>query len=141
VAGVGSHRQIQFPKQERKGCEMKIAISAAGKELTSDVDLRFGRAKYFIVFDTDTNTLTAHDNAQNLHAAQGAGIQAAETVIRLDAHAVLTGNVGPKAFRVLHAAGIKIYVTETTTVEQAVRQCKAGKLPEISTATVEGHWA
>ena len=120
---------------------MKIAITATGKDLSSNVDPRFGRAKYFIVVDTDTNESTAHDNAQNLNAAQGAGIQAGETVARLEAKAVVTGNVGPKAFRILNAAGIKVYLSGAGTVADAVRRFKAGELPEASAANVEGHWA
>jgi predicted Fe-Mo cluster-binding NifX family protein len=119
---------------------MKIAISATGRELSSSVDPRFGRAKYFLVVDTDTNETVAHDNAQNLNAALGAGIQAGETVVRLGAIAVVTGNVGPKAFRVLNAAGIKVYLGSAMTVEEAVVKFKAGELPEVSAATVEGHW-
>jgi len=121
---------------------MKIAVSAAGKEMSSDMDPRFGRAKYFIVVDTtDTGESVAHDNAQNLNAAQGAGIQAGETVARLGAKAVVTGNVGPKAFRILNAAGIKVYLSGAGTVADAVRRFEAGELPEASTANVEGHWA
>jgi len=33
---------------------MKIAVTSAGNELISDVDPRFGRAKYFIVVDPKT---------------------------------------------------------------------------------------
>jgi predicted Fe-Mo cluster-binding NifX family protein len=53
---------------------MKIVITATGKEISNAVDPRFGRAKFFIVVDTETNDSAAHDNAQNLNAAQGAGI-------------------------------------------------------------------
>ena len=120
---------------------MKIAISATGKEMSSNVDPRFGRAKVFMVVDTDTNASTAHDNAQNLNAAQGAGIQAGETVARLGAQAVVTGNVGPKAFRVLKAAGIKVYLAGEGTVSDAVRRFMAGELKEADAANVEGHWA
>jgi predicted Fe-Mo cluster-binding NifX family protein len=120
---------------------MKIAITATGKDMSSTVDPRFGRAKYFFVVDTDTNEWAAHDNAPNLNAAQGAGIQAGETVARLGAKAVVTGNVGPKAFRILNAAGIKVYLAGEGTVADAVRRFKAGELPEASAANVEGHWA
>jgi predicted Fe-Mo cluster-binding NifX family protein len=120
---------------------MRIAITATGKDVSSEVDPRFGRAKYFVVVDTDTNAATAHDNAQNLNAAQGAGIQAGETVSRLGAQAVITGNVGPKAFRILNAAGIKVYLSGAGTVADAIRKFKAGELPEASAANVEGHWA
>jgi predicted Fe-Mo cluster-binding NifX family protein len=120
---------------------MKIAVTAAGKDMSSNVDPRFGRAKYFIVVDPETNASTAHDNAQNLNAAQGAGIQAGETVARLGAQAVITGNVGPKAFRILNAARIKVYLCGEGTVTDAIRKFKAGELPEASAANVEGHWA
>ena len=119
---------------------MKIAITSTGKDMSSTVDLRFGRSKYFFVMDTDTNEWASHDNAQNLNAAQGAGIQAGETVARLGAKAVITGNVGPKAFRILNAAGIKVYLVVEGTVTDAVRRFKAGELREASAANVEGHW-
>jgi len=54
---------------------MKIAITAQGKELSSEIDLRFGRAKWLIVVDTGTSYFQAHDNVVNLNAVQGAGIQ------------------------------------------------------------------
>lgn len=120
---------------------MKVAITATGRELASNMDLHFGRAKNFIVVDTDTDGWTACDNAQNLNAAQGAGIQAAETVARLGAEVVITGNVGPKAFRALNAAGIKIYLSTEGTVADTVRKFKAGGLQAASAANVDGHWA
>jgi len=119
---------------------MKIAITATGKEMSSNLDARFGRAKYFVLVDTDTGEAAAHDNAQNLNAAQGAGIQAGETVARLGAAAVITGNVGPKAFRVLNAAGIKVYLANDGTVADAIRGFKAGELKEAADANVQGHW-
>jgi len=120
---------------------MKIVATATSKDISSDMDPRFGRAKFFIVVDTDTNESVAHDNAPNLNTAQGAGIQAAETVAHLGTAAVITGHVGPKAFRVLQAAGIKIYLASGGTVADAVRKFKADALPEVSAANVDGHWA
>ncbi len=120
---------------------MKIAVSAIGKNMSDGLDPRFGRAKYFIVVDTDTNESAAHDNTQNLNAGQGAGIQAGETVARLGAEAVITGNVGPKAFRTLNAAGIKLYLCGQMNVTNAVQLFKTGELNETTAANVEGHWA
>ena len=120
---------------------MKILVTAKGKQISDEVDLRFGRAKFFILVDTATNEMTTHDNLQNLNAAQGAGIQAGETVARLGASAVISGNVGPKAFRTLTAAGIKMYICGQMTVADAVSKFKANELKEITAANVEGHWA
>ena len=60
---------------------MKVVVTAQGSNLDSPVDPRFGRARYFLLVDTDTGEFTTHDNVQNLNAAQGAGIQAAQTVV------------------------------------------------------------
>jgi predicted Fe-Mo cluster-binding NifX family protein len=119
---------------------MKIAVTSQGRDLNSQVDPRFGRAKAFIVIDTETDEFSVHDNTQNLNAVQGAGIQAGRTVADLGVAAVLTGNVGPKAFATLQAADIKIYPGASGTVKQAVERFKAGQLQVADGANVEGHW-
>ncbi len=119
---------------------MKIVVTSQGPDLTSQVDPRFGRAKNFIVVDTDSEEFAVHDNTQNLNAAQGAGIQAGRTVADLGVEAVLTGNVGPKAFAALQAAGIKIHLGASGTVKEAVEKFKAGELQDAGKANVEGHW-
>jgi predicted Fe-Mo cluster-binding NifX family protein len=119
---------------------MKIAVTSSGRTMESPVDPRFGRAAFFIVVDTDTGAFEAHDNAQNLNAAQGAGIQSAETVSRLGAAAVVTGHCGPKAFRTLQAAGVKVVVGAAGTVAEAAEAFKKGELKPADAADVEGHW-
>jgi len=61
---------------------MKLIITATGPALDDAVDPRFGRARYFVLVDDATGETTAHSNEVNLQAAQGAGIQAAQTVRR-----------------------------------------------------------
>lgn len=120
---------------------MKVIATACGGTVSDRVDPRFGRAAQFLQLDTETGKVTVHDNRQNLNAAQGAGIQAAETVVRLEAGAVITGNVGPKAFRVLSAAGIKVYLAPEGTVQEAFDRLTKGELKEAQGSNVEGHWA
>ena len=119
---------------------MKIAITAQGNDLSSDIDLRFGRAKWLIVVDVETGDFKAHDNEVNLNAAQGAGIQTGRNVAELDVEAVITGNVGPNAFKTLNAAGVKVFLAEKQSARQAVDSYKAGELKEVDQANVEGHW-
>ena len=119
---------------------MKVVVTSQGNDINSQVDLRFGRAKWLIVFDTETGDFQAHDNVLNLNAAQGAGIQTGSNVVNLDAEAVITGNVGPKAFRTLSSANVKIYLAEIQTVKEAFDSYKSGKLKQVSDANVEGHW-
>jgi predicted Fe-Mo cluster-binding NifX family protein len=120
---------------------MKVAVTATGPDLASEVDSRFGRAKCFLVVDTDTGECVAHDNAQNLNAAQGAGVQAGQTVSKLGVDAVVTGNVGPKAFAVLQAGGIKVYTGAAGTAGAALEQLKTGQLKCVAGANVDGHWS
>ena len=120
---------------------MKVAITSQGTDLNSQVDPRFGRARYFVVVDTQTGAATAHDNSQNLNAVQGAGIQAGRNVIELGVEAVITGNVGPKAFAALQAGGVKIHIGASGSVADALGKLKAGELDCAGKANVEGHWA
>ncbi len=108
--------------------------------MDSQVDPRFGRAAQFIMVDSDTGEANAMDNKQNLQAAQGAGIQAGQTVANAGAKAVLTGHCGPKAYATLNAAGIEVYTGAKGTVAQAFEEYKSGKLEKAAGADVEGHW-
>ena len=119
---------------------MKVAVTAQGQELSSPLDLRFGRAQWIVVVDTNTGDHDAYDNAVNLNIAQGAGIQTAKRIIELDVAAVLTGNVGPKAFATLYATNVQIFLTKATTVGDAIDSLKNGELKLSSHANVEGHW-
>jgi predicted Fe-Mo cluster-binding NifX family protein len=118
---------------------MKIAFSTSGVSLYSPMDSRFGRAANFLVYDLDMDSLAVIDNQQNLNSAQGAGIQSAEKVARAGVGAVVTGHCGPKAFRVLTAAAVKVYITDAPTVSAALAQYRAGELSPAGSADVEGH--
>jgi len=119
---------------------MKIAVTAQGPEATSPVDTRFGRAKWIVLVDTDTGETQAHDNKLNLTLAQGAGIQTGQNIANLDADAVITGNLGPNAYKTLAAAEVQIFLASGETVEQVVAAFKRGELQKVQQANVEGHW-
>lgn len=119
---------------------MKIAVSTSGDGLEALVDSRFGRAPRFMIVDTVTKAFSMIDNTQNLNAEQGAGIQSAQHVVEAGVSAVITGHAGPKAFRVLSAAKIDVYLCEGRTIAQALELLAAGKLTISDNADVEGHW-
>ena len=119
---------------------MKIAVTSQAEGLGAEVDPRFGRAKGFVIYDTDSRVVEFVDNVQNLQAVQGAGIQASRTVIDSGAKAVITGNVGPKAHTALSSEGIEIYIGASGTVEQAIEEYTKGNLKKAESANVEGHW-
>jgi predicted Fe-Mo cluster-binding NifX family protein len=119
---------------------MKVGVTAAGPEMTSAIDTRFGRTKWIVVVDTQTGESQAHDNKVNLHAVQGAGIQTGRNIANLGVDAVITGNIGPNAYRTLTAAEVKVFFASGKTVEQAVSAFNRGELLEQDKANVEGHW-
>jgi predicted Fe-Mo cluster-binding NifX family protein len=111
---------------------VKIAVTSTGNELISEMDPRFGRAKYFVIVDPQTLEYEVKENKQNLNLSQGAGIQAAKIVA--------DHNCGPKAFQVLSAAGIKVVTGAKGRVIDAVMQYNSGQLRPVAEANVEGHW-
>jgi len=119
---------------------MKIALTTSGSNLNAPLDSRFGRAPKFLIYDMESKNFEVIDNTQNLNAAQGAGIQSAQNIARQGAKALITGHCGPKAFRVLESAGVKIYNTSAATVQEAIDLYIAGKLTEAASADVDGHW-
>lgn len=119
---------------------MKIAVTSTGKELTSETDPRFGRSAYFIIVDSDTMEYEVVENRQALNLPKGAGIQAGQTIAEQNVDAVITGNCGPKAFKVLNQAGIKILIGARGRVVDAILQYKNGELKHAQAANVPGHW-
>ena len=119
---------------------MKIAITAKGDTLDSDVDPRFGRAAYILVVDTETLAFEVIDNAVNQNAFKGAGIQAATSVCDKDAEILLTGFCGPNAFETLAEANIKVANDQTGTVMETVNRFKEGNVVYSEQANTEGHW-
>ena len=119
---------------------MRVAITATGPELSSRIDQRFGRAHYLVVVDVPGRTTLAIDNLAGMNAAQGAGIQAAQSIIDNGATALVTGHCGPKAFRALKAAGVDVYLTSEGTVAEAVDRFEARGLALAPAADVDGHW-
>lgn len=119
---------------------MKVAISASEDNLTSRLEQRFGRAHWFIIYDTENHNHEFVENTRQLNAAQGAGIQSAGTVSRAAVKAVITGHIGPKAYRVLDKAGVDIYLTDTSTVEDAINKFEHGLLNKTHSPDVQGHW-
>ena len=89
--------------------------------------------------DTDSMEFEVLDNP-NVSAAGGAGIQTGQMIANAGVEAVITGNIGPNAFKVLDAAGIKVYTGATGTVKEAVEDYKAGKLSSSSSPNVEEYF-
>ncbi|RLC42062.1 MAG: hypothetical protein DRH44_04650 [Candidatus Coatesbacteria bacterium] len=107
---------------------MKIAVSSSGETIDHPVDIRFGRAPYFIIVDGDEVEVIKNEN---IHGAGGVGITTAQMIAEKNVEVVISGNFGPKAFNVLSSAGIKMYSTSGETVSEALESFKKGELKQI----------
>ncbi|MEW6446815.1 MAG: NifB/NifX family molybdenum-iron cluster-binding protein [Bacillota bacterium] len=87
---------------------MKIAVSASDKGPDAPFEPHFGRCAYFVIYDTDAGTYVSVANPGGT-AGGGAGIQAAQAVVRGRPGVVISGSIGPNAYEVLDRAGIKCY--------------------------------
>lgn len=122
-------------REERRS--KKICVTSTGSSPNDLVDPRFGRCAYFMIAENPMTAFKAVENdARGL--GNGAGIQAAQTLARLGVEVLLTGDVGPNAFRVLSAASIRVFRAGNVSVRQAVAAYLDGQLQEISAPTTLG---
>jgi len=115
---------------------MKLCITAQGHDWDSTIDPAFGRARAFLLVDSDAKQLEPLENKPGAH---GAGIQAAQSMVESNVQAVITGNVGPNAFHALHAAGIDVYTGASGTVRDALAAFEAGTLRKTAAPTQGRH--
>lgn len=108
---------------------MKIAVSAMEKHPDCAADTRFGRCRWFLIGGGDEIQVVEN---KAVCAGGGAGVAAAQLMIDEKVDAVVTGNVGPNAHRVLAGAGIRVFKADDHSCAQLIELCRAGKLREIS---------
>jgi predicted Fe-Mo cluster-binding NifX family protein len=118
---------------------VKVAVTARGALLSSQVDLHFGRARYLLLVDTESGSFTVRDNSENLSTPHHAGMQGAGVLIGLGASVIITGHIGPKAFRTLQAGQASVYTVTSGSVKKAIEKLKAGELRRIVKANAEEH--
>ncbi|THB70940.1 MAG: dinitrogenase iron-molybdenum cofactor biosynthesis protein [Desulfobulbaceae bacterium] len=119
---------------------MKVAVSAQGPTLSDEIDPRFGRAAYFIIFDTENDEVEVLNNSVNANGFKGAGIQAATLMNDKGVNVLLTGYCGPKAFKVLEAGGVKVAGNITGSISRAITKLQAGYVSFENGPNAEAHW-
>ncbi|HDR04470.1 MAG TPA: dinitrogenase iron-molybdenum cofactor biosynthesis protein [Candidatus Marinimicrobia bacterium] len=88
---------------------MKIAFTTKGTDWDAEIDPRFGRTEYLLLYDDETKTLQSIDNREINQKQHGAGPQTAQKITELDVQLLITGNgPGGNAAMVLEKAGVRI---------------------------------
>jgi predicted Fe-Mo cluster-binding NifX family protein len=111
----------------------KIAVCSSDSSPSSPVDGRFGRCKFFMLWDPETRQYKPLANT-GPEAEHGAGTGAVQALIQNNVGMVISRRVGPKAYVALKEAGIKVFAgTGGKTVEAARQSYEAGELHELLT--------
>ena len=110
---------------------MKIAIPVDEQNLDSGVCPSFGRAPYFLFYNTDTKESYYLDNSA-VASQGGAGIRAAQVIADHGVKALLTPRCGENAEEVLRKSEVLIYKSIPGTAQQNIDAFIAEKLILLS---------
>jgi predicted Fe-Mo cluster-binding NifX family protein len=115
---------------------MKICISSTGNTIEySNIDTTIHRCTYFLIVDKKINSQKAIFNTIRESPTE-IGAMVAQIVANEGIDAVITIDIGPRAFEIFERYGIKVYQAKGK-IEDALKQFDQGKLKEITKATVE----
>jgi predicted Fe-Mo cluster-binding NifX family protein len=111
---------------------MRIGISANGKNLEDTISEVFARAPHFIIAEIENGKIKSFEVVKNEAEgrAGGVGIFAAKLMVERDVKAVITKNIGPRAFEVLKQFNIEVYQGEGE-VKKAIEEFIQGKLKKF----------
>lgn len=109
---------------------MKIGFTTKGTGWESDIEPRFGRTPYLLVYDEENESLEAHNNSDMNSKDHGAGPGTASKLFDMKADVLITGNgPGENAASILRKANIKIYTgAEGMNVTEAYMHYKENRL-------------
>lgn len=107
---------------------MRIGIPVDEKDPGAMVSASFGRAPYFLIYETETKTATYADNTA-LSSPGGAGLKAAQMIVDGQVEVVLTPRCGKNAAEVLHSAGIKLFKTTLASAKESIDAFAHDQLP------------
>ena len=109
---------------------MKIAMPVEDKAMESKVASSFGRAPYFLVYESERKKAEFIDNSA-IASQGGAGIKAAQTIVDSGAKILITPQCGEKAATVIQEAKIDIYKNETNSILETIDAFINGNLSKL----------
>lgn len=112
---------------------MIVAVPVEEKSMNARVCSSFGRAPYFLVYDTQSRQGDYLENRAS-QARGGAGIVAAQLLVDNQVSCLITQECGAKSAQVLVGRKIKLYKAATGSAQAniaALQEDKLGLLTEI----------
>lgn len=106
---------------------MKIAIPAENKSMTSNVYESYGRAPYFLIYNTITKESEFLDNSAVI--SQGAaGIRVSQLIADIGVKALIVPRCGKNAYNILKNAEVLVYQSIPGTLQENLSEFLLDKL-------------
>ena len=111
---------------------MKVFIGTDTADLSSRIAKRFGHAKYYLIYNTESKDYQAslnkeHDEKHSILTE----------MISKGVEAFILGNIGPHAFSILNGDGIKVYLARKITAEEALNKLANDELELLTEPTIK----
>ena len=106
---------------------MKIAMPVDDRSMETSISQHFGRAPYFLIYDTGSKESIFLDNSAAISQG-GAGIKAAQIIVDNKVGALLTPRCGENAAEVIKKANIKMFKAINDSIKDNIDALNAGKL-------------
>ena len=107
---------------------MKIAIPTNGDKLEDEVALHFGKAKNFLIFDTEKENFKVYPNPE----AKGEMILPPDFLKGLGVKGVICFGLGSRAFNLFKSYKIKTKKAVKKTVKKNIDLFQKGKLKDLT---------
>jgi predicted Fe-Mo cluster-binding NifX family protein len=92
---------------------MKIFFTVEDESgLKANIDERFARAPFFLVYDTDKEEIVLAQENPFRHDDHGVGVRVGNFVLQNDCQAVVGSKFGPKLENILKSGGVKMIQAE-----------------------------
>jgi predicted Fe-Mo cluster-binding NifX family protein len=101
----------------------RICFTAQGGSIEDDLDPRFGRAAFFLIYDPETKSIESLENP-NKNLTQGVGPMSVQFLSENNVEILFTGQIGPNAQRVLQASKIKVISGASGKIKDLLRKYK-----------------
>ena len=115
----------------------RMAVTSKGDDLDGEI-APMARSPFFIIFEGTPENHLVMENLIRKGGSESALRTAAE-LVKQRVDIVITGTIGPRAYRQLEEAGIKVHAGCEGTVSEALKKCLKGKLPICDKATYGGY--
>jgi predicted Fe-Mo cluster-binding NifX family protein len=115
----------------------RLAVTSKGDDLEGEI-APIARSSFFIIFEGDPKNRLVMENLVK-KAGSESGVKVAKELAEQKVDIVITGTIGPRAFKQLEGAGIKVHAGCEGRVADALDKCLKGKLPICKKATYGGY--